>query len=413
MTETESLSTNLTLKSEIVRPVLEVNPIPGHDLVVFERIGTDGHRFHALLPPDQEMRKGLLGTLGLTKFVAYAVTRDSDLRYEFTRDVTTWDQAGSFTLRCTLTFGVSNPRLLVEQLARDPLKRLERIAGDLFANAASRVNWVTIENQGLAFERQVLSSQSVDAAGVQGSNLTILREFATGRGFKLRDVNLSVVFPPEFGEVIRRQREERQKQLIRASTAETERLELELRSKLAQVDTVQTTLRGLVSSAGANLDRMLGNIADGVTSPGALRSVLVELLDTFSHVSRAVSAAGGGGNDPSLALRDRVLAVLPEGSSAAAAHPAARYAGDIVALVADLSCAQSDKDQLVSATFHLLGELMLGTEADGETVERYRGGLRSGFEALLPALKSQRQHQVLTELVNLESLSAAASGARA
>src|SRR3569623_299571 len=146
MREAESISTNLTLKSEIVRPVTEVNPVPGHDLVVFERIGTYGHRFHSLVPPDQGLRKGLMGMLGLTNFVAYAVTQDSDLRYEFTREVTTWDQAGSFTLRCTLTFGVADPKLLVEQLARDPLKRLERMAGDLFANAASRVDWTTIEN---------------------------------------------------------------------------------------------------------------------------------------------------------------------------------------------------------------------------------------------------------------------------
>ena len=412
MRETENISTNLTLKSEIVRPVTEVNPVPGHDLVVFEQVGTDGHRFHSLVPPDRGMRKGLLGMLGLTNFVAYAVTQDSDLRYEFTRDVTTWDQAGSFTLRCTLTFGVSDPKLLVEQLARDPLKRLERMAGDLFANAASRVDWTTIENQGLAFERQVLSSQSVDAAGVQASNLTLLHKFAAGRGFKLRDVHLSVIFPPEFGEVIRRQREEKQKQLIRASTAETERQELELKSKLSRVETVQANLRGLINSAGNNLDRMLGNIADGVTSPGALRSVLVELLDTFSQVSRAVSAADVGGNgDPSLALRERVLAALPEGGGTAD-HPAESRVKDIMALVADLSCAQSEKDQLLSATFHLLGELLLGTRADSEIVQRYRNELRSGFEAVLPALKSQRQHEVLSTLVSLQSLTETSPGAR-
>jgi hypothetical protein len=413
MSNSGDYSANLTLKSEIVRPVTEVNPVPGHDLVVFERIGNDGHRFHSLLPPEREMRKGLLGVFGLTNFVAYAVTKDNDLRYEFTREVTTWDQAGSFILRCTLTFGVSDPRLLVEQLVRDPLKRLERMAGDLFANAASRVDWVTIENQGLAFERQVLASQSVNASGVQASNLAILREFAAGRGFNLRDVHLSVVFPPEFGEVIRRQREERQKQLIRASTAETERLELELRSRLSQVETVQANLRGLINSAGTNLDRMLGNIADGVTSPGALRNVLVELLDTFSQVSRAVSAAGVGGNaDPALALRERVLNALPEGSGAVEAHPSSRYTREVVALVADLSCAQSEKDQLLSATFHLLGELLLGPRADGETVKRYRSDLRSGFEAVLPALKNQRQHQLLSELVSLEPLTVTVPGAR-
>jgi hypothetical protein len=413
MREAESISTNLTLKSEIVRPVTEVNPVPGHDLVVFERIGTGGHRFHSLVPPDQGLRKGLMGMLGLTNFVAYAVTQDSDLRYEFTHEVTTWDRVGSFILRCTLTFGVSDPKLLVEQLTRDPLKRLERMAGDLFVNAASRVDWTTIENQGLAFERQVLSSQSVNAAGVQASNLTILRDFATGRGFKLRDVSLSVIFPPEFGEVIRRQREERQKQLIRASTAETERLELELKSKLSRVETVQANLRGLIDSAGDNLNRMLGNIADGVTSPGALRSVLVELLDTFSQVSRAVSAADAGGDGgPTLALRERVLAALPEGSATVASHPAERHMKEVVALLADLSCAQSEKDQLLSATFHLLGELLLGTRADSETVQRYRNELRNGFEAVLPALKSQRQHEVLSALVSLQSLTATSPGAR-
>jgi hypothetical protein len=390
--------------------------VAGCDLVVFESSG--GHRFRKVLGPDQTTwGLGLSRLFGTAGFVAYAVTRDDDLRHELTRDVTTWDQAGSFVLRCILTLRVANPREVVEQLARDPLRRLEEMAAHLFHHAASRIDWVTIENLGIAFERQVLESESIDSTGKRASNMVLLRAFAAKRGFELQNVDLTVVFSAEFGEVVRRRREEHQRQELLKSSAETAELDLKLKhdleiekSKLMQVQTAQETLRSLITSSGSNLESILTNIADKVSTPAALRSVVVELLDTFGQMSRIVAHGEIAAGSSASALKERVLAHLEV--TTGTVEPIARRVSEVVSLTEEISCDRDAKDRLLSAALHFLGELALDGKADAGSLESYRASLQKGFEGVLPGLKTQAQHEVLIGLLSLKSLAEAAAESR-
>jgi hypothetical protein len=46
---------NLTTEQRFVKPALDANPVPDHDLVVFRRLGGGGLRFHSLLGPDDKL----------------------------------------------------------------------------------------------------------------------------------------------------------------------------------------------------------------------------------------------------------------------------------------------------------------------------------------------------------------------
>jgi hypothetical protein len=406
-------SVNLTLETQIVRPVSDVNPVPGCDLVVFEKVPPDGHRFRKVLGPDETMRSRWISRVfGPGGFAAYAVTRDDDVRHEFSREVTTWDQAGTFVLRCALTLRVVDPRAIVEQLARDPLKRLEEEAGHLFHKAAACIEWTKIENLGIAFERQVLESESTDAAGNRAPNLVLLRAFAARRGFELQNVDLSVIFSVEFGELVRVQRQEDLQRKLLEMKAMREELEVRLqhglereRSKLLQMQTAQERLRSLIDSTGGNLERILTNIADGVSTPAALRGIMVELRDTLGQMSDMVAhGAIAAANAPAVA-RERLAARLPEGG-AGDVEPSIRHLDEIVKLNREISCDEDLKRRLLSAALHLLGELALDRMADAGALDGCRAALRAGFEAVLPALKTQRQHEVLIDLLSLKSSSA-------
>src|SRR5436305_11803410 len=119
---------NLTLDSQIVRPLKHVSPTPRCDLVVFHKThGEEGHAFVAILGPDEKLPV-LARAFYRGKLVAYAVTRETHRRHELTREVTTWNQSGKFMLHCTLTLRVADPKAVVEQLRSDPLRQLENDA---------------------------------------------------------------------------------------------------------------------------------------------------------------------------------------------------------------------------------------------------------------------------------------------
>jgi hypothetical protein len=401
---------NLTLDSEIVKPIRGVNPISGWNLVVFERVG-DGHSFHSVVRDGQPWSAGLSGIMRQASFVAYAVRSDHDLRHELSREVSTWNRAGTFTLHCTLTLEVEAPRVVVEQLPQDPLGLLEKMAGDLYHNAASCVDWVTVEQEGPGFWNRILDSESRTGGGGTVPNRRRVEEFAASRGFKLHNVELRAVFSEDFGEWIRRERKERMQRRVNELEVETERLKVqqtrsleEERAKLQRFQRVQETLCGLITSSGEDLESSLTHIADRVTTPADLQRIVVQLLDVYGNVSQLVAAGEPAQNESiaGSALRQRVLALLPDASSTL--HPATRQIGRVATLAAELSCSAREKDQLLSAALHLVGDLVLDDAADSQALEQHRNQLREVFDAIQPTLETQRQHEVLASLLELHSL---------
>ena len=89
---------NLTIDQKLVKSVLDANPVPGHDLVIFRRLGEQGCRFHSVLGPDQKLGTADRLLLG-SRLVAYAVTRDQNLRYRFAiQDLRSQEGLGPFSL---------------------------------------------------------------------------------------------------------------------------------------------------------------------------------------------------------------------------------------------------------------------------------------------------------------------------
>lgn len=155
---------NLTLEQRLVKPALAVNPVPGHDLVVFRRLGGGGLRFHSLLGPND--RLGLLDKLLLSlNSRAYAVTRDQNLRHKVFVAGQTADPVGRFTLDLTLALRVFDPQTLVEKLESDPLGRLEREVRDVLGRVASRMDWSDVQTPVYDFEDRLLSSTVLAETG--------------------------------------------------------------------------------------------------------------------------------------------------------------------------------------------------------------------------------------------------------
>lgn len=382
---------NLTLNLGLVVPVPHLAAMPGHDLVVFKITRQGGHRYHSTCSAEEDAPLGFLERmLSHSSFVGYAVRRAEDLRREVRRPVTTWDQAGSFELVCQLTLQVVDPRALVEHLGQDPLRQVEEMAGDVFRQAASRVDWRQVEERGIAFEDSLRRSVYRDAAGLDTPNLERVRSFARRRGLEVLNLDLSVVFSAEFGEVLRRLRMERDRREILKATSET-----------ANLQSAQENVQALISATGKNLERVLANIADGVNSPATLRTVVAELVDLFGQMRGLVASSASEATLPAAALRAQVLALLP-GQEGAAPGSLADRVQRLVAFADDLVCPDSARRSFVSAVLHLYAESTLGAVADGGVLASCKERVQKAASEILPALATVDQHERLRDLVRCE-----------
>jgi hypothetical protein len=162
---------NLTSDRRIAYPSRDLNPVPGHDLVVLKR-GGNGFRIRALLRPGERLKKSLLERR--SSLVGYAVKHEGHLRHRFSRSCKTADQAISFSVDFAVDFEVADPVLLVLSLDSDPLRRLEEEIDALIRPAVPR---------------ESMQSFGEEVCSLLESRLADIRSLASTFGLKVRNVS--------------------------------------------------------------------------------------------------------------------------------------------------------------------------------------------------------------------------------
>ncbi|HEV7504877.1 MAG TPA: hypothetical protein VGS07_08205 [Thermoanaerobaculia bacterium] len=163
---------NLTSGRRIAYPSRNLDPVPGHDLVVLKRGGKDGLKIRALLRPGEHLQKSLRDRR--SSLVGYVVKHEERLRHRFSRSYKTAGQMGALILDFAIDFEVSDPVLLVLSLDSDPLRRLEGEVDTLIRSAVSRASEP-------GFGEEVSS--------VLDSHVAEVRSFALALGLKVRNVS--------------------------------------------------------------------------------------------------------------------------------------------------------------------------------------------------------------------------------
>lgn len=118
---------NLTFDEGLIREHT-AEPLEGHVVVVLERVGETGERFHSLIEPG--------GTsLGPSPrgYLAFAVDASRPRTLSFTEPVGTMHGVHVFELRLSVEYYVSDPQLLVSVRRRDPLAQVRREVSEVVA----------------------------------------------------------------------------------------------------------------------------------------------------------------------------------------------------------------------------------------------------------------------------------------
>lgn len=393
---------NLTTDQKLVKPALDANPVPGHNLVVFRRVGGGGLRFHSLLGPDDKL--GLVDKVLLGSSVtAYAVTRDQNLRHKMAvPSLKSADHVGPFTLDFALAFRVTDPQILVEKLESDPLGRLEREVREVLGRVASRMHWSEVQAPASDFEDQLLSSTVMDESGRRVPSLAFLQRFAAELGLELKGIQVSRQLPSSVGEAARVLLREREQRIIDEELQKTALKNEQLQAQREEFQAWKANALGNIQRLGAisasatnNLAKVLEQIADKVDTAPALRTVMSELISMRDEIAM-ISAVGGGAHGNGGSREIKTLAA-PSGLALPGATPAMGLSG-LLAQLAALSLEPADRNRLQSCLLRLAGETALQGEADPAVMDECFRSLADLMPRLVQGVQSADQRDLLIRL---------------
>jgi hypothetical protein len=365
---TERPMSNRTYEERLVKDH-PAEPLEGHNVVVFERVGKAGEKFLTILPPGTPLKRGLLGLVRQPRYFAVAVDASADLHLDVREHVVLEDdEAHSFELLLDLYYSVSDPRLLAGYRDGDPLGRLGRRARQAIGRDLAQLQWT-----------EIVYAFGVSVQEVLRHRLPGLKAFAAGYGIALRTVEVGRLLPEVYTAPAARTAAELD-QISRSERVDLARMEAARRIGdarnlhalgSADMDAAAQDVRDTARVRAAVVDgrvHAVGRVAGDVSTPDEFRAVFQGGIQP--------------GPDP-FAAPETLPGFAPEGPTAL--PPAT---GGLLALLHQVvSATQSvggpeTRLELRSALLHLVAEVLLEDRAEEEVRARYAERARQLFAPL-------------------------------
>ena len=221
---------NLTEKRGLVIRQKRPKALPGHYLVIYYKKSRESVGKYQVVKPGHDFTPGFLTAL-TANYLGYAVKSDTKLRTQFTKRVRHKDQFFLFSTEIALHYhveGEQGAKILVENLASDPLRAMMKEVGVQVADVARRLPW-----EDLRYNPNAVRNALTEWMGgvydheEDKSVFGYLKKFAKSYGFSLVDVRVHCTIPERYLSVEKAQREEAGKRLILKAQHQTEMLRKE------------------------------------------------------------------------------------------------------------------------------------------------------------------------------------------
>ncbi|MBV9775108.1 MAG: hypothetical protein JO040_14240 [Gemmatimonadetes bacterium] len=360
---------NQTFEERLVRDH-PAEPLEGHNVVVFERVGESGEKFRTILPPGTRLKQGLLGRLWPQgRFFAVAVDASPDLHLDVNQHVVLEDEeAHRFDLLLDLYYSVSDPHLLASLRNRDPLGLVAERARQVIGRDVKQLQWT-----------EVVFSFTASAQEVLRHRLPELKAFAAGYGIALRSLELGRLLPEEATRG------------ARDTEADLDRISRDERVGMARMESSRrmSDAENLHTLGAADMDAAAQEVREGARLRAAAVDVRISAMkqvaggistpDEFRAVFHTVLQPG----PPRVAGPGTLPGIHTDG--AAALPPAT---GGLVALLHQVVSATQNVSgsgrrlELRSALLHLVAEVLLEDLGESAVRARYAERARQLFASL-------------------------------
>jgi hypothetical protein len=304
---------NLTFEERLIKEHTP-EPLEGHTVVVFKRVGTAGEKFHSLIAPgNRAVRPSLIRRfIGTSPYFAFAVDASPSRPLRFARHVVLYDHISEVDLVFELEYNAADPGTLASRRNADPLGSVRGRVAEVVAREVSQLDARDVEHGFAARGRHIVSEA-----------LPELRDFARPYGIGIVALYVSVRLPEsvtdgprhEFANEVlagkaesdaeREARVERSRlQVLQAK----EEIRLQMEALQLQHALEVAALKGAAgAAAGRNrvqtelvntLISTMGTVAGRITTPEEftdllqLKQTLLEALGTGGNGADAATANG-------------------------------------------------------------------------------------------------------------------------
>jgi hypothetical protein len=409
---------NLTFEQNVIKDHA-VEPLAGHSLIVFERVGESGEAVRFELEPGETLPKTRiplfrrLGGRSDPNYFAFAINRAPKLSYTFSDPFRMDDHGHEFSLVFVLTYSVANGATIATLRAQDPLRRLRDMISKTIGREFKQKAWRDVCHRFRELEAQILVA-----------TLAMLTDFAADYGLRIDALTLDSSLPEVIANevkqddsvevtkaAIQREEEVAQKRLTEgAATQDVKRgiddrvLDYEHRRQLKIL--LQQTERGghedeiarmmsrreVTQAQGEAIKTILRNLSNGINTPSELNDAAAAVL----QILQMLPVLQGSADAPfKTQLGVTIRAQLP-GSGGLA-----ETLNSMMIQTEQLSCSTAERNDLRSSILHLIAELLLADAADGDLLRRHSKRIKELAAQIKPAID---QFRYLIEVATYENL---------
>lgn len=344
-------------------------PLEGHAVVVFERVGEAGDEFHSvLLPGAAPVKPGLaLPFFKRAEYFAYAADTSPERHLDFNESMRLADHVSEFRVVFNLAYAVADARALARARTADPLRKVRDQVRVVVKREVEQLPWQAVWEAFPQHARMVVDGCMEE-----------LREFARTYGITLRSLRLSVRLP-----------ERMEADLTTVNSAP-------LKRAVRQVEGVAEIEKAMYGSAVESVQK------------GDLNSAREMIGHIPGFHPGAITAAGGWNGGPG-ALGVQHPALAPGAFNPDRALPAATGAGGLAAVLGDVVAAtdgvrgRGQLRGLRSALLHLVAEMLVDDLGDGSGTTGAARRARDAVERLDPS-PGAAEIEALLELADADRL---------
>lgn len=379
--------TNLTFE-RVVKLAPDLNPVVGHDLVIFEKIGA-GKKPPFIVRADEQYQepKGLKAWLSKQPdFVAYAVNMDESLALDFTRRIQPDgnSEARPFDLEFKLRYRVTSSETVVRRLLattdRDPLARLQDGICEAVSDLLANTRWDMIFQRFDEVRREVAPEA-----------LRIIEGLSTHLGLSVTRLNLSRRLLGWDGEHINALDEIRRKDELDREKRKWELLSIDEKRRLESADAGTLLLRQGVKAVA---DYIVKSAEDHDSAKGLIK----DLRDVIDFVGNPA------GHERGLTAIGSTDGGTIKGLISDSGHKLKDLLNSTIDCASHINCEPDRRKALVSAILHIVAELITDGGNASERARPYGEKLSHTIgELRLNGLPDEQRDRLLTFL-NYEAI---------
>jgi hypothetical protein len=380
----------LIFEKGVVEERADLNPVTGRWRVVYESRGEgEGERFKCLLGEDEDFDDGKRGLSALVKhltagpdYVVYAVSQDKHLLSVFTERVDHQNHLNHFDLTLTLTYYVSDPKLLIRQLRAsqdDPLTRLNDTALKEVGGACARLAWETITDE------HEFAKAAADLTAPGSLTARAVHSMARDLGIAVSNIKVGLRLMEEDVLEARRRREH----AFMLAEQQRKLEETHAKERIKDAEEMSKQRRNVAEAITDSVRAIIG----GTESVDKLRNT-VNSLGSLNIPS--LTDTGAGAPPP-----DGTKRLLREKTSRGDAG--GTLLEEIVDLIGELDLREMERRKVLAATYHLAAELLAADEARPDALAYYQEKYHARLEELETDLRTQ-QYDTLALLLEVEHL---------